>query len=52
MAGYVVWREAGPVPALAIVGAASFIPLWWRWAAARPTDSEAQTPLGTVRPSL
>jgi hypothetical protein len=45
MAGYVIWREAGLVASLSVVGTATFILLWWRWMASR--SGEAVAPTGT-----
>jgi hypothetical protein len=43
MAGYVVWREVGLVPAGGVVGAAAAILAWWRWTARGAVKSHMQS---------
>ena len=43
MAGYVVWREAGPALATSVLFVASSILAWWRW-------RSVQEPLGRPQP--
>lgn len=39
MAGFVVWREAGPVPAASVLFVASGILGWWHWRSLQGTQS-------------
>jgi uncharacterized protein len=41
MAGYVVWREAGPLVAIGVLSVAVSILSWWQWRAARSIGSVA-----------
>jgi uncharacterized membrane protein YfcA len=42
MAGYVVWREVGPLVALGVLSVAVSILSWWRWRGARSVGSVAR----------
>ena len=50
MAGYVVWREAGLVPAAGVLLVAMSILSWWRWRGARSVGSVA--PAVAMNPML